>query len=73
MNPILLSFLCGCAFIGGMLATTALVIVVNAFRTKKDRDQLFDYWQQSIQKHTEQVVVLERIAAIMEKREKDGA
>lgn len=68
MNQILLSFLCGAAFIGGAVMTTLLVIFFNAFRTKNDRDELFGYWQQSITKHAEQIMVLERLVAAMEKR-----
>lgn len=68
MNPILLSFLCGAAFIGGAVAMTVLVILVNGFKTKKDRDELFGYWRSSIEKHSAQIAVLERIAVVMEKR-----
>lgn len=68
MNSILLSFLCGAAFIGGAVAMTVLVILVNGVKTKKDRDELFGYWRESISKHAAQIAVLERIAVIMEKR-----
>ena len=68
MNTILLSFLCGAAFIGGAVAMTVLVILVNGFKTKKDRDELFGYWRSSNEKHSTQIAVLERIAAVMEKR-----
>lgn len=68
MNTILLSFLCGAAFIGGAVAMTVLVILVNGVKTNKDRDELFGYWRSSIEKHAIQIAVLERIAAVMEKR-----
>ena len=68
MNPILLSFLCGVAFIGGAVMMTLIVVFFNAFRTKKDRDELFGYWRDSIAKHAEQIAVLERLVSAMEKR-----
>ena len=71
MNQILLSFLCGAAFIGGAVAMTVLVMLVNLFRTKKDRDELFGYWRSSISKHGEQISVLERIADALEEKSKD--
>ena len=68
MNSILLSFLCGAAFIGGAVAMTVLVIMVKSASSKKDRDELMGYWGSSIEKHATQIAVLERIAAVMEKR-----
>ena len=66
MNQILLSFLCGAAFIGGATATTILVILVNGAKSKDDREALKSYWRESVLKHTAQIAVLERIAAVME-------
>lgn len=70
MNPILLSFLCGAAFIGGAVAMTVLVIMVKSASTKKDREELFGYWKSSIEKHSAQIATLDRIAAIMENLQK---
>ena len=67
MNQILLSFLCGAAFIGGAVAMTVLVIMVKSASSKKDRDELMGYWRSSIEKHAAQILVLERIATVMEK------
>ena len=50
---------------------TVLVMLVNLFRTKKDRDELFGYWRSSISKHGEQISVLERIADALEEKSKD--
>lgn len=68
MNPILLSFLCGAAFIGGAAATTCFVVLAMQLKDRKGRDELFGYWKESISKHTEQVAILNRIAAVMEKQ-----
>ena len=72
MHQILLSFLCGAAFIGGAVAMTVLVILANGVKTKKDRDELFGYWRESINKHAIKIAVLERIAAIMEKSKENN-
>jgi len=68
MNPILLSFLCGAAFIGGAVAMTVLVIMVKSASTKKDREEIHAYWRNSLEKHATQLAILERMAVIMEKR-----
>jgi len=68
MNPILISFLCGAAFIGGAVATTLLVVMARSWASKKDRDELYSYWRASIEKHGEQVAILNRIAETIENR-----
>lgn len=68
MNQILLSFLCGAAFIGGAAATTCMVALVVAAKDSKGREELYGYWKSSIQKHGEQIKLLERIVDCMEKR-----
>lgn len=68
MNTILLSFLCGAAFIGGAVAMTVLVIMVKSAATKKDREEIHAYWRDSLAKHSTQLAILERMAATMEKR-----
>lgn len=68
MNPILLSFLCGAAFIGGAVATTLLTVMARSWASKKDRDELYSYWRASIEKHGEQVDTLNRIADAIETR-----
>jgi hypothetical protein len=67
MNTILLSFLCGSAFIGGGVATTCLVSLAVSLKDKKGRDELHGYWRKSISNHEIQLEVLERIASQLEK------
>ena len=71
MNQILLSFLCGAAFIGGAVAMTLLAVLANGFRTKKDREELFGYWRDSIASHREQIAVLKLIADAVEEKSED--
>ena len=66
MNTILLSFLCGAAFIGGAVAVMVLVIMVKTSMTKKDREEIQNYWRESLKKHSTQLAILERMAAAME-------
>jgi hypothetical protein len=68
MNSIILSFLCGAAFIGGAVAMTVLVIMVKSAASKKNREEIHAYWRNSLEKHATQLAILERIAAVMEKR-----
>lgn len=68
MNQILLSFLCGAAFIGGAAATLTLVLTARTLMDKKNRDELMSYWKGSLEKHDKQLDLLERIALSMEKR-----
>jgi hypothetical protein len=72
MNQILLSFLCGSAFIGGAVMTAWLIIMVKSAASKKDREELFGYWRESIAKHTEQIAIMQRIASSLEKRKEDA-
>ena len=69
MNQILLSALCGAAFIGGAVA---VVIMVSWVLTMKDRnkynEKLMAYWEQSTQSHRDQIKMLERIAEVAEHR-----
>jgi hypothetical protein len=68
MNPILLSFLCGAAFIGGATAVVVMVAVVATSKDSKGREELYGYWRSSISKQGDQIAVLERIASAVEKR-----
>ncbi len=68
MNPILLSFLCGAAFIGGGVAVTIMVSVAVSFRDTRARNEMARFWRDSLAKHDRQLLVLERIAAAIEKR-----
>lgn len=71
MSPILLSFLCGAAFIGGAVAVTVLVCLADTIKTRKDRDELFGYWRDLSEKHATQNAILERIAAVMERQKRE--
>jgi hypothetical protein len=75
MDTILLSFLCGAAFIGGGVATTLMVVwgmTVWNTPNKKNNEQLMDYWHKSNENHVQQVKILERIAATIEKGKNCG-
>lgn len=67
MNPILLSFLCGAAFIGGGAATVVLVAIAVSMKDGKGRDELYGYWRESIALHGKQIAIIERIATQLEK------
>ncbi len=68
MNPILLSFLCGAAFIGGGAATVCMVALTVQLKDKKGRDELMGYWRDSLKKHDKQLELLAHIAAAIERR-----
>jgi hypothetical protein len=71
MNQILLSFLCGAAFLGGAVSVLILIAMWTQFRDKAGREELYGYWKESIAKHTVQLELLTRIAAALEaKRDK---
>jgi len=72
MNPILLSFLCGAAFIGGAAATTILVVLAVTLRNSKGQKELLEYWRSSIEKHGMQIARLERIAVAVEELAAEG-
>ena len=50
---------------------TLLAVLANGFRTKKDREELFGYWRDSIASHREQIAVLKRIADAVEEKSED--
>ena len=68
MNPILLCFLCGAAFIGGAVATTCMVAMVVRSKDEKGRSEIATYWQSSLVKHDKQLLLLERMVIAMEPR-----
>ena len=73
MNQILLSFLCGAAFIGGAVAMTVRVITCKTLGTKKDREELFGYWKSSLDKHERQLDLMARMCVALEaKKDKDA-
>lgn len=72
MNPILLSFLCGAAFIGGATATTMFVVLAFQLKDKKGRQEIIEYWHRSIANHVIQIQVLTRIAVAVEELAADG-
>lgn len=69
MNQILLSFLCGCAFIGGAAMSVVMVSLFNTMKSKSDRAELVGYWKQANESQKVQVEILERIAACNERKE----
>lgn len=68
MNQIMLSFLCGAAFIGGAVAVFFLVALVVQLKDKKSREEIHGYWRSSLEKHDRKLLILARIAAALEKR-----
>lgn len=67
MNPILLCFLCGAAFIGGAVVVVVFVTMTVTFKNKEDREKLHGYWVQSLKNHAFQLDAIGRIADCMEK------
>lgn len=72
MNQILLSFLCGAAFIGGATAMTILVVLAKSTTSKKERDELFGYWKSSLAKHDRQLELMARMCVAMEAEKDKG-
>lgn len=67
MDQILLSFLCGSAFIGGAAAVTYLVcIAINRSKNSKFNEELLEYWRKSNESHLRQIDALEKIAKNLE-------
>lgn len=69
MNPILLCFLCGAAFIGGAVVVVVFVAMTVSFKDKENREKLHGYWVKSLENHSNQLLMLDRIAGCMEKSE----
>lgn len=70
MNQILLSFLCGAAFIGGAAVTVCMVALAVSLKEKSGREKLYGYWQSSIDNHKLQLSVLGRIAEAWDAKRK---
>ena len=58
MNTILLSFLCGAAFIGGAAAAIIIAALFWQMKDTKGRAEVREFWRQSIEKQHEQVHML---------------
>ena len=69
MNQILLSFLCGAAFIGGATSVVVFVAMTVSLKDKENREKLWKYWEQSNASHIAQIAAIERIANIIEKKD----
>jgi len=67
MNTIILSFLCGAAFIGGAVATVCMVALAVQLKDKQSREEIKAFWRESLDRHSKQVEILGDIAATMEK------
>jgi hypothetical protein len=66
MNPILLSFLCGAAFIGGAVATTILVFTVVSLKDRQIRAEMVQYWKDSLEKQERQLLLLESMVSAVD-------
>ena len=62
MNTILLSFLCGAAFIGGAAAVVCMVALAVSMKDKQWKDELRGYWKKANEIQTDQVAVINRIS-----------
>ena len=68
MNPILLSFLCGAAFIGGAAVVVIMVAMAVSLKEKEYRNSLLGYWREANSNQISQIAALKRIADALEKK-----
>lgn len=68
MKEIVLSFLCGAAFIGGAATVFCGLTIMWQFRDKESRDQAKKEMAELIAAKTKQNTILERIAAYYDKK-----
>lgn len=70
MGPILTSFLCGLSFVGGAFLMTAMVLVYRRGSEKEWKEELGEYWKQSIALHEKQVATLVELVTAINRKEK---
>jgi hypothetical protein len=68
MNQILLSFLCGAAFLGGAIAVLVLLGMWTKLKDKSGREELLGYWKSSLAKHDTQLALIERLVVALESK-----
>jgi|GEM_PF-6364247 len=69
MDSVMLSFLCGAAFIGGAVSVVVCLILVIQVKDKTGREEVKEQWDKQIALLDEQVHVVTRIAAALENKE----
>ena len=69
MNQIIISALCGAAFLGGALVVLVGVSWIVAYRDTKARQDMNDRWDKQLDAQEDQITVLDRIARCMERNE----
>lgn len=61
MNPVILSFLCGAAFIGGALMVLICVAVIVQLKDSKGRQEVKEMWDRQLELMAQQVGTLMEI------------
>lgn len=69
MNSVILSFLCGAAFIGGALMVLICVAVIVQLKDSKGRQEVKEQWDRQLELMTQQVATLVSIEAAIRERE----
>lgn len=69
MDSVILSFLCGAAFIGGAMTVLFGVAIILQLRDSKGRQEVRECWGRQIDLLSQQVGVLMQIEAAIRQRE----
>lgn len=69
MDAVILSFLCGAAFIGGALMVLICVAVIVQLKDSKGRQEVKEQWDRQLELMTQQVGTLMHIEAAIRERE----
>ena len=70
MDSVILSFLCGAAFIGGAMTVLLSVVLIVQIRDKKGRDELNVMWERQLELMSQQVGTLMHIEAAIRERDR---
>lgn len=70
MDSVILSFLCGAAFIGGAMTVLMCVVLIVQIRDKKGRDELNVMWERQLELMSQQVGTLMHIEAAIRERDR---
>jgi hypothetical protein len=70
MDSVILSFLCGAAFIGGAMTVLLSVVLIVQIRDKKGRDEMNVMWERQLELMSQQVGTLMHIEAAIRERER---
>jgi hypothetical protein len=69
MDSVILSFLCGAAFIGGAMAVLVCVAVIVQLKDSKGRQEVQEHWDRYFELMSQQVGTLMRIEEAIRQRE----